>query len=100
MAPNFHWGHLFTDDDLTVNHSNVEFLEGIPDGVPIDFQLTYDPQDGDGTITFVLGDEPEVVFELDLVKVQIAATYVTGQTIHPARHGGCSVFERLGCRFQ
>ena len=87
VAPNFRWGHLFTDDELTVNHSNGEFLEGIPDGEAVDFELAYDPQDGDGTITFVIGDEPEVVFPLDSLQREAGAT-LNAFGVFTSTHGG------------
>ena len=87
VAPNFRWGHLFTDDDQTVNHSNVEFLDGIPDDESIDFQLTYDPDDGDGTVTFEIGEEPVVVFGLDAFQRDTGAT-LNAFGIFTSTHGG------------
>lgn len=87
VDPNFRWGHLFTDNDLTVNHTNTTFLEGIPDGEPVDFSLSYNPDEGDGAFTFVIGEEPEVFLELDSFARESGAT-LNAFGVFTSTHGG------------
>ncbi len=87
VAPNFRWGHLFTSDDLAIDHSNTEFLDGIPDGESVDFEVSYDPEEGDGAFIFSIGDEPEVEFLLDEFQREAGAT-LNAFGIFTSIHGG------------
>jgi hypothetical protein len=63
VAPNFRWGHTVRSDTGVENRDHNGFIEGAPDSESLDFSINYDPA-GDGLLTLVLGDEPEVEVEL------------------------------------
>lgn len=87
VDPNFRWGRLFTGDDLMVDHNNSEFVDGIPDGEPVEFAIFYEPNVGAGTFTFLLGDEPPVTYALSETQRDAGATF-NAFGIFTGHHGG------------
>lgn len=64
VAPNLRWGYVVRDDAGNMNNTNAVFTSGLPDAESLDFEITYDPTQGNGVLTLRIGDEDPASVEL------------------------------------